>query len=89
MGGSQPHGQVVKSTLSALAAQGFVGPILGADLGPVTRIYNHVLGGFGEKKKKKEKKEKDWQQMLAQVPIFKKTIANVAKCKHWGIWVRS
>ena len=26
-------------------------------------------GGFGEKK---EKKKKDWQQMLAQVPIFKK-----------------
>ena len=32
-----------------------------------TRIYNYVLGGFGEKKKKE-----DWQQMLAQVPIFKK-----------------
>ena len=35
-----------------------------------TRIYNCVLGGF-EEKKKKEKKG-DWQQMLAQVPIFKK-----------------
>ena len=34
--------------------------------GPATRIYNYVLGGFGEKKKKE-----DWQQMLAQVPIFK------------------
>ena len=34
-----------------------------------TRIYNHVLGGFGEKKGKKE--EEDWQQLLAQVPIFK------------------
>ena len=30
------------------------------------RIYNYVLGGFG-----KEKKE-DWQQLLAQVPVFKK-----------------
>ena len=30
--------------------------------GSTTRIYNHVLGGFGEKKKKEE----DWQQMLAQ-----------------------
>ena len=38
--------------------------------GPTTRIYNYVLGGFGEKKKKKKKK--GWQQMLAQVPIFKK-----------------
>ena len=26
--------------------------------------------GFGKKKKKKKKK--DWQQLLAQVPIFKK-----------------
>ena len=34
------------------------------------RIYNHVLGGLGEKKEKKE----DWQQMLAQVPIFKKKV---------------
>ena len=30
---------------------------------PTPRIYNYVLGGFGEKKKKKEK---DWQQLLAQ-----------------------
>ena len=33
-------------------------------------------GGFGEKKKEKKKKE-DWQQLLAQVPIFKKEM-NVA-----------
>ena len=42
---------------------------------PTTKIYNYVLGGFGEKKQKKqrkEKKKKDWQQLLAQVPIFKK-----------------
>ena len=38
-----------------------------------TRIYNYVLGGFGERKKEKKKK-KDWQQLLAQVPIFKKKI---------------
>ena len=25
--------------------------------GPTTRIYNYVLGGFGEKKRKKEKKK--------------------------------
>ena len=36
--------------------------------GPATRIYSYVLGGFGEKKEEK----KDWQQMLAQLPIFKK-----------------
>ena len=35
--------------------------------GPKTRIYNYVLGGFGEKKKKKKT---DWWQMLVQVPIF-------------------
>ena len=34
---------------------------------PTRRMYNCGLGGFGEKKKK------DWQQMLAQVPNFKKT----------------
>ena len=38
--------------------------------GPTTTIYNYVPGDFGEKKKKKKKE--DWQQMLAQVPIFKK-----------------
>ena len=45
--------------------------------GPTTRPYNCVLGGFGEKKKKKKK---DWQQMLAQVPIFKKNARNVYQC---------
>ena len=37
--------------------------------GSTTRIYNYVLGGFGEKKKKGGKKE-DWQQVLAQLPVF-------------------
>ena len=37
---------------------------------PTTKIYNYILGAFGEKKA--EKQEKDWQQLLAQVPIFKK-----------------
>ena len=51
--------------------------ILGADMAPLirprgggvpharTRIYNCVLGGFGEKKRKKKKKKKkkeDWQR---------------------------
>ena len=35
--------------------------------GPTTKIYNYVLWVFGEKKA--EKKE-DWQQLLAQLPIF-------------------
>ena len=34
--------------------------------GPTTRICNCVLVGLGEKKEKK-----NWQHMLAQVPIFK------------------
>ena len=38
--------------------------------GPTTRIHNYLLGGLGEKKKKEIKE--DWQQMLAQVSIFKK-----------------
>ena len=36
--------------------------------GPTTKIYNHVLGGFVEKK---QEKRKDWEQLLAQVPILK------------------
>ena len=39
--------------------------------GPTARMYNYVLGGFGEKT---GKNKEDWQQMLAQVPIFKKKI---------------
>ena len=38
--------------------------------GLATGIYKYVLGNFGEKEK--EKKKKDWQQVLAQVPILKK-----------------
>ena len=38
--------------------------------GPTNRIYNYVLGDFEEEKKKKEKEK--WQQMLANVPIFKR-----------------
>ena len=37
--------------------------------GPTAKVYNYVLGGFGEKK---PKKKKDLQQLLAQVPIVKK-----------------
>ena len=38
--------------------------------GPATKIYNYVPGGiWGDKA---EKKKKDWPQLLAQVPIFKK-----------------
>ena len=44
--------------------------------GTTSRIYNYVLGTFGEKKK--EKKE-DWQQMLAQVPSLKKKVKNKKK----------
>ena len=40
--------------------------------GPTNKIYNYVLGAFGEIKQKKKKKEEDWQQLLAQVAIFKK-----------------
>ena len=36
-----------------------------AELEGPTRIYNYVLGGFGEKKKKKKKKEY-WEQILSQ-----------------------
>ena len=39
--------------------------------GPTTRIYNYVLGGFGEKERRRKGRErrrgkKDWQQMLGQ-----------------------
>ena len=42
-----------------------VGSYIAEPEGPTTRIYNYVLGDFGEKKKKKKI---DLQQMLAQVP---------------------
>ena len=44
-------------------------PTLALSEALTARIYNCVLGGVGEKKKKKKE---DWQQLLAQVPIFKK-----------------
>ena len=37
--------------------------------GPTSKIYNYVRGRFGEKK---QEKNIYWQQLLAQVPIFKK-----------------
>ena len=40
--------------------------------GLTAKIYNYVLGGFGEKKE--GAKKEDWQQLLAQVPILKKKI---------------
>ena len=48
--------------------------------GPTNKIYNtyvqiYVLGGFGEKKA--GGKKEDWQQLLAQVPIFIKKEKNV------------
>ena len=40
---------------------------------PTAKIYNYVLGGiWGEKSRKKNKEEEDWQQLFAQVLIFKK-----------------
>ena len=59
------HGQVVKFARSNSAAHCFTGSDPGcgpstADQAmlrrqPTTRIYNYVLGGFGEEKKKKKK----------------------------------
>ena len=53
--------------------------------GPATKIYNYVRGGgrgWGDKAEKK----RDWQQLLAQVPIFrKKRISgglNMCKMQH-------
>ena len=57
--------------------------------GTTTKIYNYVLGGFGEKKQ--NRKKKDWQQLLAQVPIFKEESTakstegrNFKEKKSWG-----
>ena len=50
--------------------------------GPATKIYNYVPGrGLGNKAE--EKRKKDWQQLLAQVPIFtkkKKKTPNYIAC---------
>ena len=40
--------------------------------GPATKIYNYVPGGIWGGKAEKKKKRKDWPQLLAQAPIFKK-----------------
>ena len=37
--------------------------------GPTTKICNYVWGRFGEIK---QRKKKDWQWLLAQVPIFER-----------------
>ena len=66
----QPRGRVVKFTRSAAAAQVSLVRILGADTAPLIRprwggiphattrrIYNNVLGGFGEKKQTEKTKQ--------------------------------
>ena len=76
---------MVKFARSASAAQGFAGldpgrghgtahqatlrqhPICHNQKNPQLDCTTMYWGGFGGKKKKKD----DWQQMLAQVPIFK------------------
>ena len=35
--------------------------------GPTTRIYNYVLGGFGEKKKEEEEKEEEERRLGTNV----------------------
>ena len=45
--------------------------------GPTTKIYNYVLGGFGEKK---QEKKKDWQELLAKVPILQKKCNRKHRC---------
>ena len=47
--------------------------------GPTTRINNCILRDLGEKNKKK--KNEDWEQMLAQVPIFKKKKIHIVNPK--------
>ena len=49
--------------------------------GPTTRMYNYVLGGFGEKKEKKKR----WATELAQVLIFKKK----RTCRKWSLKIYS
>ena len=84
----RPHGQVVKFAGSALAAQDFTGSDPGCRHGTAhqamlrqrptqhnqrhsqleyTTIYRGALG-------RRRRKTKDWQQLLAQVPILKKII---------------
>ena len=81
MYGTSPVAQWL--TLHALLWWPGVSParVLGADMahveaeshmpqleGPAIKIYSYIPGGFGEIK---QKQKKDWQQLLAQVPILK------------------
>ena len=79
---------MVKFAYSATVGQGFASPDPGHRHGTAhqamlmqrptqhnqrhstTTTYDYVLGAFGEKNKKN--KDDDRQQLLAQVPIFKK-----------------
>ena len=86
--GGRPCGRVVKFANSTAAAQGFTGSDPGRRHGTARQAtlrqrptshnqkdaqprYTTVYrGGLGRQSRKEEKK--DWQQLLAQVPIFKK-----------------
>ena len=83
--GGWPRGRVVKFMCSTLVAQGFTGSDPGCrhSTAHQAMLRQHptqdnqkdlqlCTGGlWGEEEE--EKKREDWQQMLAQVPIFKKT----------------
>ena len=83
----QPHGRVFKFARFALVAQGFTGSHPGRRHGTThqamlrrhptqhiqkdlqleyTTVYWRALG------RRRRRRKEDWQQMLAQVPIFKK-----------------
>ena len=53
--------------------------------GPATKIYNYVPGGFGEIN---PKTKKDWQQLLALVPILKKKKRNYYYYYHGAIYTK-
>ena len=89
----RPCGQVVKFTHSTSAAQGFAGldpghgpstthqamvrwrPTQHNQKDLQLQYTTMYWGALGRRRKKKE--EEDWQQILAQVPIFKKKKRNV------------
>ena len=87
MNGGRLRGQVVKFERSAWVAQGFAGSDPGYGPSTAHQVmlrrcptqqrkkdlhleYTTMYWGALERRRKKRKKE-DWQQMLAQVPIFK------------------
>ena len=59
--------------------------------GSATRIYNYVLGALGRRirrrrRRRRSRRKEDWQEMLAQAPIFKKRRSGLNSLFLLSLW---